>query len=55
MQDFACCDYFGTPVKFQGPDIYRIVGGIHDQAEKETVSNVSRGDLPCGERRHIYQ
>ena len=26
MQDLVCCDYFRTPVKFQGVDIYRFVG-----------------------------
>ena len=28
MQDSVDCDYFRTPVKFKGSDIYRIVGGI---------------------------
>lgn len=26
MQDLASCDYFRTPGKFQGVDIYRFVG-----------------------------
>ena len=28
MQDSACCDYFRTPVKFQGVDIYIFVGDV---------------------------
>ena len=32
MQNSACCNYFRTPVKFQDPDIYRIVGLINGQA-----------------------
>ena len=29
MQDWTCCDYIRTPVKFQRTDIYRFVGVIH--------------------------
>jgi hypothetical protein len=30
MQDLTGCDYFRTPAIFQGVDIYRFVGDIHD-------------------------
>jgi len=32
MQDCGCCDYFRTPVIFQGLDIYRFGGAITKKA-----------------------
>ena len=53
MQDLACCDYFRTPVNFQGADIYRFVGGkrivelFPNHIELKRQHRLAKGDDWC--------
>jgi len=60
IQDSVSCDYFRTPVKYQGVDIFVFVGDIHGfsskppntisgvtQQNKEGVDHKNQSTFPC--------
>jgi hypothetical protein len=53
MQDSVCCDYFRTPVKFKGPDIYRIVGEYQNKV-KQKISISFWQHFPCTDSGRFF-